>query len=159
MQIREPADERQLHGDCECKPCFLRMIFMNKQIFILLLAIALFSCSKKNDNEQDLNTYITVVNNTSNNLENVLIGYWDRHTAKSILLKELGDANANSASTVVEVSNEKVIKEVAVYFQQSGKWYLITPPFTLLRHTKNSFLVTDKTYFQEIETDNISYPR
>ena|SRR5687768_2939698 len=133
----------------------------NLKILALLLAVFVMSCSKKDDKPADIKTYGIVANNSSANLEQVLVGYFDGDAGKTILLKSLGNITANSSSVKFEISNEKVIPELYVYFHQGEVARMVVPAFQLFRHTDNSFVLNDVKVLDayNVETNGPHYPK
>jgi hypothetical protein len=115
----------------------------NFKMLISLLAVCVISCSKKEDEPAEIKTYGIVVNNSPANLEQVLVGYFDNNAGKTVLINSLGNIAANTSSVKFEVSNEKVIPELFVYFHQGEGARIVIPAFKLFRHTDNSFILND----------------
>jgi len=133
----------------------------NFKVFASLLAVFVMSCSKKDDKPGEIKTYGIVANNSSTNLEQVSVGYFDGDAGKTILLKNLGNITASTSSAKFEISNEKVIPEVYVYFHQGEVARMVVPPFKLFRHIDNSFLLNDIKVSDayKVETNAPYYPQ
>lgn len=130
------------------------------RIAVTLVSLVVISCSKKEDKPTDVKTFGIVVNTSSANLENVLVGYFDNHLGKTILLKSLDDVTTNSSSVKFEISNEKVIPELYVYFNRGEVAFMVVPTFQLYRHMENSFIIDDVKVRDayNVETDGPYYP-
>ena len=115
----------------------------NFKILISLLAVCVMSCSKNDDKPAEIKTYGIVVNNSSANLERVLVGYFDNNAGKTVLINSLGTIAAYTSSAKFEISIEKVIPELYVYFHQGEGARIVIPVFQLFRHTDNSFILDD----------------
>jgi hypothetical protein len=124
-----------------------------KYIFILL-CIAGFACSKKEDK-----TYFIVTNTTGFDFKNVVVGYKETgEGGKYRIVQTVGDLLKNQTSTQYEVTKGQV-QEVYVYFDLFEKTNIINRPYSIKKGELNPVLIKLTDDATVIYKTDLLYPK
>lgn len=123
-----------------------------KYIFILL-CIAGFACSKKDDK-----TFFTITNNSGFDFKNVLVAYKETgETGKYRLLQTIGDLAKSQTSAKYELTNEKV-SEFYLYFDASNNTFIVTQPYSITKGEMNTVMMKLTDQGTMITKTDAKYP-
>ena len=123
----------------------------------LFITVTILGCSKKNETPPT-KTYVTINNNTANNLNNVKVGYMNWAAGTADLIQTIGSMNSGSSSTQIEITNS-YLQEVYVYFDYSSTTYMVADGYKLNQGQPETLIIDGTTKSVVVKKTNNLYPK